>query len=144
MMWGRKKLQFRRIKFCFRPPVLKVINWHLKRGYKLYFRIGILNGLLVQTTAKNLNSRLLIHRDIFAVLREICNFSFYFYRYSLLAINFIFNWLDWYSVAEPCHFETVPISVPTSYFPSYGSGSGSFHNFLESYKINISLTQISV
>jgi hypothetical protein len=31
------------------------------------------------------------------------------------------------SVAEPCHFHTVsiPVQVPTSYFPSYGSGSGS-------------------
>jgi hypothetical protein len=48
------------------------------------FRVGILNGLLGKRTAKYL---LLTHRDIFVVLLEICNFSFYFYRYSLLAIT---------------------------------------------------------
>ncbi len=30
------------------------------------------------------------------------------------------------SVAEPCHSDTVPVQVPTSYFPSYGPGS--LHN----------------
>jgi hypothetical protein len=49
------------------------------------------------------------------------------------------------SVAEPCHFDTVPVlaKVPTSYFPSYGSGSGScsgcgsgsLHNFSKTFKI---------
>ncbi len=37
------------------------------------------------------------------------------------------------SVAEPGHFDryTVPVQVPTSYFPPYGFGSGtdSLHNF---------------
>jgi hypothetical protein len=32
-------------------------------------------------------------------------------------------------VAEPCRFDTVPVPVPTSYFPSYGSGSGSLNYF---------------
>jgi hypothetical protein len=40
-----------------------------------------------------------------------------------------------YSVAEPCHFDTVPVQVPTSYFPSYGSGSGSLHKFKKLWKL---------
>jgi hypothetical protein len=35
------------------------------------------------------------------------------------------------SVAEPCHCDMVPvpIQVPTCYFSSYGTGSGSLHNY---------------
>jgi hypothetical protein len=33
------------------------------------------------------------------------------------------------SVAEQCRFDTVKVQVPTSYFPSYGSGSGSSRKF---------------
>jgi hypothetical protein len=42
------------------------------------------------------------------------------------------------SVAELCHFDTVPVlvQVPTSYFNSHGSGSGSgyLHNFKKNSK----------
>jgi hypothetical protein len=33
------------------------------------------------------------------------------------------------SVAEPCRSDTVKVQVPTYYFPSYDSGSGSLHKF---------------
>jgi hypothetical protein len=36
------------------------------------------------------------------------------------------------SLAEACHFETV--TVPTSYFPSYGYGSSSGLRFLTKFK----------
>jgi hypothetical protein len=38
------------------------------------------------------------------------------------------------NVAEACHFYTLP--VPTSYFPSYGSGSGSDSDSLQNLKKN--------
>ncbi len=45
------------------------------------------------------------------------------------------------SVTEPCHFDKVldPVHVPTSYFPSYGSGSGSLHTFKKMLKIKFIL-----
>ncbi len=48
---------------------------------------------------------------------------------------FSFLWYYLISITEPCHFDTVPVQVPTSYFPSYGSGYGSLHNYKKILKI---------
>ncbi len=49
------------------------------------------------------------------------------------------------SVAEPCHFDKVPVPVPvpTSYFP-YGSGSGSGSGSLHYFKKNLKITFLSI
>jgi hypothetical protein len=58
---------------------------------------------------------------IFALFLYFTPSTYFFLYFSCV---FLFS-----SVAKPCHFDTVLVSVqvPTSYFPSYGSGSS--HNF---------------